>query len=64
MRLRSKRGDPKPPYLHSPVTASVRFLGFHGYGCLVWGWLSLLPVLIAAGFCERAGGSKGRAAPA
>jgi hypothetical protein len=31
---------------------------------LVWGCLSMLPVpLIAAGFCERAGGSRGAQRP-
>jgi hypothetical protein len=40
-------------------------LGFTVMVTLVWGCLNMLPVpLIAAGFCERAGGSQGRAAPA
>ena len=55
----------EPPYLHPPVTASVRFGVSAVMVTLFQGWLSLLPVpLIAAGFCERAAGSQGRAAPA
>jgi hypothetical protein len=34
----------EPPYLHPPVTASVRFGVFAVLITLVWGCLSLLPV--------------------
>src|SRR6267143_1156059 len=53
-----------PPYLHPPVSASVRRRVVRWW--LRWseGWLSLLPVPDSCRSCERAGGSTGRAAPA
>ena len=52
--------DPNTPYLHPPVTARVRFRGFRCYGHLGLGMPESAPCpLIAAGFCERAGGSRG-----
>ena len=53
----------KPPYLHRPVTASVHFRGFTAIVTVVLGWLSLLLSVIAAGSCERAGGSGGAKRP-
>jgi hypothetical protein len=53
-----------PPYLHPPVTASVRFGGYAIVLAVVWGVLSPSLSLIAAGSCERGGRVRGREAPA
>jgi len=41
---RNSSSEREPPYLHLPVTASVRFGVSAVMITLVWGWLSLLPV--------------------
>ena len=53
-----------PPYLHPPVTASVRFGVSAVMVTLVWGWLSLLPVPDSCRVLRAGGRVKGRAAPA
>jgi hypothetical protein len=53
----------EPPYLHPSVTARVRCEADAVAVVLVRACLRLLPSLIAAGFCERAGGSGGAQRP-
>src|SRR5437588_415274 len=54
-----------PPYLHTPVTASVRFVGFHGrVGLGLEMPESTSCPLIAAGSASRAGGPPGPWRPA